>query len=52
MTDTVEPDPQRPRGRLTIEITSRTIWQVIGAILVTLIAIWAMREASHLLEEV
>ncbi len=49
MTDTVEPDPQRPRGRLTIEITSRTIWQVIGAILVTLIAIWAMREASHLL---
>jgi len=49
VTDSVEPDPQQRRDRLTIEITSRTIWQVIGAILVTLIVMWAMREAHHLL---
>lgn len=49
MPDSVDSDPQPPSGRLTIEITSRTIWQAIGAILVTLIVIGMMQEARHLL---
>jgi len=38
-----------PRTVTRIEISSRSIWQVIGAIVLTSIGIWAVREAGHLL---
>ena len=40
--DTDDPVPQ------TVTIDGRTIWQAIGAVLVTLTLLWALNQASHL----
>jgi predicted PurR-regulated permease PerM len=37
---------------VTIEVPARTIWQVIGAVLLTFVALWTMNAASHLLRVV
>ena len=45
------PDPTPPRT-LTIEITTRTIWVLIGAVLVTMGLLWAVSEARGLVSMV
>jgi len=45
----VDSPREEPAPALHIKISGQTIWQVIGAILATLVAIWAMGEMSGLL---
>jgi predicted PurR-regulated permease PerM len=48
-----EPDDPRPGGpRLRVELTGRTIWQTIGAILATLALLWAMNAARTIIAQV
>lgn len=41
-------DPEQSVQRIVVRVEGRTIWQVIGAILVTLIALWAFGQARSL----
>lgn len=43
------PDAEAEKPSATISIDGRIIWQAIGAIIFTLIAIWALREASRIM---
>lgn len=49
MSDKTRSEEGEPARRVTIEVSARTVWQVIGAVLLTLVALWAMDAASHLL---
>ncbi|HSJ70602.1 MAG TPA: AI-2E family transporter [Acidimicrobiia bacterium] len=49
MSEEARPEEGEPARRVTIEVSARTVWQVIGAVLLTLVALWAMDAASHLL---
>jgi predicted PurR-regulated permease PerM len=49
VTDDQGPAEPVRRTVTRIEVSSRSIWQVIGAIVLTLVGIWMVREASHLL---
>ncbi len=52
MNDEAKSDRGDPGRSVTVEVSARTIWQVIGAVLVTLVALWAMDAASNLLRMV
>ena len=45
----VEDEPQNKGRSLNVTIDGETIWQVIGAILATLVVLWMLNQASHLL---
>lgn len=49
MNDEPRSDQGEPRRPVTIEVSARTVWQVIGAVLLALVALWAIDAASHLL---
>jgi predicted PurR-regulated permease PerM len=49
MESRVSDDTEPTRSVTRIELSARSIWQVIGAILVTMLALWATGEARHLL---
>ncbi|MGI9642030.1 MAG: AI-2E family transporter [Acidimicrobiia bacterium] len=44
-----EDKPQDTKRSLNVTIDGETIWQVIGAILATLVVLWMFNQASHLL---
>ena len=43
------PEPDSESGVFRIEITRRTIWQVIIAVLIALIGVWTFQQARHLI---
>lgn len=49
MNDETRADLGEPERPVTIALTARTVWQVIGAVLVTLLALWVLDSASNLL---
>ena len=47
--DPSQNDNEAPHDRRAIDISGKTIWQVIGAVVATLAVLWMLGQASHLL---
>jgi predicted PurR-regulated permease PerM len=50
--DPVEAEPEPRPQPVVVRVDAKTIWQAIGAVVVTLLAIWVVREAGSLVSMV